>query len=55
MMGRDENNFNVSLVVRDKLTGYRQCPSTTFEEEEETKKGTEPTLSAYRPEEKVTL
>lgn len=38
MMGRDENNFNVSLVVRDKLTSYRQCPSTTFEEEEEKKR-----------------
>ena len=55
MMGRDENNLNVSLVVRDKVTGYRQCPSTTFEEEEETKRGTELTLSAYHPEEKLTL
>ena len=30
-MGSDESHFNVSLVVRDKVT--RQCPqTTTFEE-----------------------
>ena len=30
-MGSDESNFNVSLIVRDKVT--RQCPqTTTFEE-----------------------
>ena len=30
-MGSDENHFNVSLIVRDKVT--RQCPrTTTFEE-----------------------
>ena len=30
-MGSDESNFNVSVIVRDKVT--RQCPqTTTFEE-----------------------
>ena len=30
-MGSDESHFNVSLIVRDKVTG--QCPQiTTFEE-----------------------
>ena len=33
-MGSDESHFNVSLVVRDKVT--RQCPqTTTFEENRE--------------------
>ena len=32
--GRDESHFNVSLIVRDKVT--RQCPqTTTFEEKGE--------------------
>ena len=36
-MGSDENHFNVSLIVRDKVT--RQCPQTTiFEEEGELKR-----------------
>ena len=30
-MGNDESRFNVSLIVRDKVT--RQCPETTFFEE----------------------
>ena len=30
-MGSDESHFNVSLIVRDKVT--RQCPQTTFFEE----------------------
>ena len=30
-MGRDESHFNVSLIVRDKVT--RQCPQTTTAEE----------------------
>ena len=35
-MGSDENYFNVSLIVRDKVT--RQCPrTTTFEERGEPK------------------
>ena len=35
-MGSDENHFNVSLIVRDKVAG--QCPqTTTFEEKGEPK------------------
>ena len=30
-MGSDESHFNVSLIVRDKVT--RQCPETTIFEE----------------------
>ena len=30
-MGSDESRFNVSLIVRDKIT--RQCPQTTTSEE----------------------
>ena len=36
-MGSDESHFNVSLIVRDKVTG--QCPQTTiFEEKEQPKR-----------------
>ena len=36
-MGSDESHFNVSLIVRDKIT--RQCPqTTTFEEKGEPKR-----------------
>ena len=47
-MGSDENNFNVSLILRDKVT-RRQCPQTTTflkrrRAEEESKRGP----SAYR-------
>ena len=36
-VGSDESHFNVSLIVRDKVT--RQCPqSTTFEEKGEPKR-----------------
>ena len=36
-MGGDESHFNVSLIVRDKVT--RQCPqTTTFEEKGEPKR-----------------
>ena len=36
-MGSDENHFNVSLIVRDKVA--RQCPqATTFEEKGEPKR-----------------
>ena len=50
-MGSDESHFNVSLIVRDKVT--RQCPqTTTFEEKGEPKRyRTEPRsfrLPAYR-------
>ena len=30
-MGSDESHFNVSIIVRDKVT--RQCPQTTSSEE----------------------
>ena len=47
-MGSDENHFNVSLIVRDKVT--RQCPqTTTFLKRKESR--TEPRslgLPAYR-------
>ena len=36
-MGSDQSHFNVSLIVRDKVT--RQCPQTTiFEEKGEPKR-----------------
>ena len=36
-MGSDESHFNISLIVRDKVT--RQCPqTTTFEEKGEPKR-----------------
>ena len=36
-MGSDESHFNVSLIVRDKVT--RQCPqTTTFKEKGELKR-----------------
>ena len=36
-MGSDESHFNVSVIVRDKVT--RPCPqTTTFEEKEEPKR-----------------
>ena len=36
-MGSDESHFNVSLIVRDKVTG--QCPqTTTFEDKGEPKR-----------------
>ena len=36
-VGSDENHFNVSLIIRDKVT--RQCPqTTTFEEKREPKR-----------------
>ena len=48
-MGSDESHFNVSLIVRDKVT--RQCPQTTTFEEKESRSGIEPgsrRLPAYR-------
>ena len=39
-MGSDESRFNVSLIVRDKVT--RQCPQTTTFEEKESRSGFEP-------------
>ena len=36
-LGSDESHFNVSLIVRDKVT--KRCPQTaTFEEKEEPKR-----------------
>ena len=35
-VGSDESHFNVSLIVRDKIT--RQCPQTTFEEKGDQKR-----------------
>ena len=48
-MGSDESHFNVSLIVRDKVT--RQCPqTTTFEEKGEPKRiRTEIRLLTARP------
>ena len=48
-MGSDENHFNVSLTVRDKVT--RHCPQTTiFEERGEPKRiRTEVPLLNYQP------
>ena len=46
-MGSDESHFNVSLIVRDKVT--RRCPqTTTFEEKGEPKRNrTEALLLTY--------
>ena len=47
-MGSDESHFNVSLIVRDKVT--RQCPeTTTFEEKGEPKQIRTEVPSAYQP------
>ena len=49
-MGSDESRFNVSLIVRDKVT--RQCPqTTTFEEKVEPKRirNEVPLLSSLTP------
>ena len=40
-MGSDESRFNVSLIVRDKVTG--QCPQTTiFLKRKESRNGIDP-------------
>ena len=47
-MGSDESHFNVSLIVRDKVT--RLCPQTpTFEEKGEPKRYRTEVLTAYQP------
>ena len=49
-MGSDESHFNVSLIVKDKVTG--QCPpTTTFEEKGEPRRiRTEaPPLTSLKP------
>ena len=46
-IGSDESHFNVSLIVRDKVT--RQCPQTTaFEEKGEPKRNRAKVKSAIR-------
>ena len=40
-MGSDDSHFNVSLIMRDKIT--RRCPqTTTFFKKKESRRGTEP-------------
>ena len=39
-MGSEESHFNVSLIVRGKVT--RQCPQTTFLRRKESRSGIEP-------------
>ena len=48
-MGSDESHFNVSLIVRDKVT--RQCPQTTtfFEEKRRAEAESSRGPSAYQP------
>ena len=47
-MGSDGSHFNVSLIVRDKVT--RQCPqTTTFEEKGEPKRYRTEVLLLTRP------
>ena len=48
-MGSDENHFNVSLIVRDKVT--KQCPQTTtfFLRERRSKAYSNRGPSAYQP------
>ena len=48
-MGSDESHFNVSLIVRDKVT--RQCPQTTnFEEKQRVEADSNRGPSAYQPQ-----
>ena len=49
-MGSDENHFNVSLIVRDKVA--RQCPQTTtyFLKRKESRRGIQPTPFSQRTE-----
>ena len=47
-MGSDESHFNVSLIVKDKVT--RQCPETTIFEGQPKRNRTEvPLLISLRP------
>ena len=48
MRSDESHNFNVSLIVRDKVT--RPCPqTTTFEEKGEPKRYRTEVLTAYQP------
>ena len=44
-MGSDDSHFNVSFIVRDKVT--RQCPQSTAFEEKGGPKGFKPSLTPY--------
>ena len=46
-MGSDDSHFNVSLIVKDKVT--RQCPQTTTFEEKGEPKWNPDEVSAYQP------
>ena len=47
-MGSDESHFNVSLIVRDKVT--RLCPqTTTFLKKKESRSGIEPRPFCFKP------
>ena len=47
-MGSDESHFNVSLTVKDKVTG--QCPqTTTFLKRKESRSGIEPKPFCFKP------
>ena len=52
-MDSDESHFNVSLIVRDKVT--RQCPQTTTFEEKGEPKRIRTEVSAYQPKAKLEL
>ena len=53
-MGSDESHFNVSLIVRDKVT--RQCPqTTTFEEKGEKKDNNNNNNNSYIAQYPVTI
>ena len=48
-MGSDESHFNVSLIVRDKVT-TRLCPqTTTFLMKKESRSGIEPRPLCFKP------
>ena len=46
-MGSDESRFNVSLIVRDKVTDSVHRPQ--FLKRKESRSGLEPSPSAYQP------
>ena len=48
-MGSDESHFNVSLIVRDKVT-TRLCPqTTTFLKKKESRSGIKPRPFSFKP------
>ena len=49
-MGSDESHFNVSIIVRDKVTTNQRPQTTTFEEKGEPRRiRTEVPLLQYQP------